>query len=264
MTSSAILSSLRTWLAVFCFALWAYRTEAKLETPPDSFLLVSPDQTRCLVMWQTRDTNWGPDPSRYAILPDGRRLDLHTQFPSNGVYRLPDLKPVYFLDWFDGSNAVAVSSDLMAVAHIRDWAVDTYRVRPGFRMPKAMEFYKVGKLVRSYAASELVENPGRGGSFHTLKWQGDPNWVAYAPWPASISTINGSKVEVVTVPRGLFLNENGPTLFPGNRFIFDLFSGQILLEEHPMRHRSRVVVAIMLGLGLLIAGWFLIRKRQTS
>jgi hypothetical protein len=254
---------MRAWLALlFCFSLWSHRAEARLEPPPDSFLLVSPDQTRCLVMGNPRVTNyWGADLGRFAILPDGRRLDLYTQFPSNGVYQLPDLKPVYFLDWFDGSNAVAVSSDFKSVLHYRDWAVDTYRVASGRQMPKAMEFYHDGKMIRSYVASELVENPGKGGPFHTVPL---PEYDYWAPWMTVCNRVGSSEVEVVTASRGLYLGRYGITLSPGNRFVFNLATGQILSAEHPLQMRARVMSAVLLCLILLTAGWFLSRKRPAS
>ncbi len=255
------------------FSLWACRANAKLQGLPDSFLLVSSDQTLCLAMREPRfksgPNDKGPfglinpaDRGRFALLSDGRQIDLYTQFPSNGVYRLSGLKPVYFLDWFDGSNSVAMSADFRSLVHVRNWAVDTYRVAPGRHMPKAMEFYRDGKMVRSYVASELVENPGTDGAFHTIQWLGDYPGDSFTPWLASIPIVRGDKLEAVTAPRGLFLAAYGIRLSPGNRFVFDITTGQILSEDRPVPGRVRVI-GTLTCLTTLAAGWLFFRKRQT-
>ena len=148
-----------------------------------------------------RSKMWPDDDGRFAVLPDGSKVDLYTQFPSNGVFRLPDLSPVYFLDCFDRSNRFVVSPDLNSVVLLREWAVDNYPTRGGRPMPKAMQFYRAGEEIRSYRASELVENPGKDGFFHTMPWV--EYWDGFNPWTTSFRGLNSGEMEVITAPRGL-------------------------------------------------------------
>lgn len=251
---------MRIWLGVWlCLGLGVHEAQAYLGGPePDSYLIVSLDKSRGLVMCPPSKSK--DDAGRFALLPDGQKLDLY-RFSSNGVYRLSDLRPLYFLNWFEQSNTLLSSPDLESVVRVCDWAVDTYPWTAGRPMPKALEFYHSGNLIHSYVASELVENPGKDGFFHTIPW---PEHGYNTAWMANCRVMGSNELEVVTASRGIYVGRYGIKCSSGNRYMFNLVTGQIVSEEHPMRTRARVVGALLLCLALGAAGWLLRRKPQLS
>ena len=260
---------MRALLAVLvCISVWVHRAEAKLAPPPDSYLLVSLDRTRCLVMRQmTRWPDLPTDNGRYATLPEGRRLDLYTQFPSNGVYQLPDLKPVCFLDWFGRSNQFVLSPDLNSFVWINDFAF--IRTVPSITLgapSKAIRFFHAGKEIRSYMPADLIENP----YFLTLP-PAEFSSCIFTAWLGSFQPLSNGELEVITSRRVIDLRPVIPyqvdipvvDISPGNRFVFSITTGQIISEEHPIRTRVTLAVILLLGVTLFTVGWFCSRKRRT-
>ena len=266
-------TAMRAWLAVaFCLSVWIHRVEAKLAPPPDSYLLVSSDRTRCLVMRQmTRGSDWGMDNGRLAILPDGRQVDLYTQFPSNGVYQLPDLKPVCFLNWFGRSNQFVLSPNLDLFAWINEFALIKTATRITLGAPStAIRFFHAGKEIRSYLPADLIETP-----FVLTLPPDEFSSCIFTAWLGSFQLLKNGELEVITARRVIDLRPVIPyndfhldmpdmDISPGNRFVFDLSTGQIISEEHPMRTRAIVVAALLLFGAMFVTGWRLRRKRSTS
>ncbi len=246
---------MRAWLAwLLCWGICAHKVKADVRWTIEPYLLVSPDKSLCLVMQELTISTNGKN--YFATLPDGRRIDLHTQFSSNGVFRLPDLQPVYFLDWFDHSNRFVASSDFNSIVRISQ-----SELAPVLPVPAVMRFYNAGREIRSYGAGDLIEGFREGPGLNTVSW---PDHVGYTPWLDDFHAMGPNEVEVVTTPRGLFWGEHGIILFSGNRYVFDLATGRILSEKRPMLNGVTTIAVLLLGFALLIATWFLRRKPGTS
>lgn len=232
-----------------------------LEPDPDSFLLISKDQTRCLVMsWPAKSRRWTNDAGRLATLPDGRTIDLYTQFPSNGVYRLPELSPIYFLDWFARSNFFAVSPDLDALAKFNIFALHGNLTNSAAPKPKAIRFFRHGAEVRSYLAPELVENP-LCLTVPPAEFSSSGHWA----WMDSFRRVDRDQLEVVTVRRGLFIRDYDLSFAPGNRLVFDLHTGALLSEDRPLGQLRRwLALGLVAAVGLGLALFVLRRSRSNS
>ena len=225
----------------------------------DSFLLLSADRSKALVMSRpARSRRSGDDAGRWQALPNGRKVDLYTQFPSNGVYRLPDLAPVYFLDWFADSNWFALSPNLEGIAKFNIYATIGNLTNAAAPKPKAIRFFNQGVEVRSYLASELVENPVGG----TIPPRDDYS-IGYWAWLDSFGLLKGDRLEVKTVPRGLFLFGRELVICRGNRLVFDLHSGELLSAERPFA-RLATTVLVCLGIGGLAAITVLIVRHRRN
>ncbi len=205
-----------------------------------------------------RSRRSGDDAGRLQSLPDGRKVDLYTQFPSNGVYRLPDLAPVYFLDWFADSNSFALSPNLEAIADFNIYAVHGNSTRSAALMPKAIRFIKQGVEVRSYLAAELVENPV--GCTVPPRYD---NSIGYWGWLDSFQLMAADRLEVTTVQRGLFLYGREMIFCRGNRLVFDLRSGELLSAERPFA-RLATTVLVVLTIGALTAITVLIVRHRRN
>ena len=228
------------WVSVL-----VYRAEAKLRLQSDSTLLVSADQTRCLVMRQIRRSP--ADAGRIAKLPDGRPIDLYNQFPSNGVYRLPDLEPVYFLDWFEDTNDLILSPDFNAIALINAYALTPLRRGVAGPQAPAIQILIAGKAIRTHTARELVGDP----LMTTVPW----NEFGARSWVESFGLATGDQFFVNTAHRGIFAFGLELPLLTGNRFVFDLATGAIVSEERPMRLIMTVSIALLVAGLLGIGSW---------
>jgi hypothetical protein len=249
------------FIVTIWFLLGAISASGALEPIPDSYLLLSRDQSRCLVMsrsvWSNR---WTDDAGRTATLPDGRKNDLYTQFPSNGVYRLPDLRPIYFLDWFSRSNRFVVSPDLDALALFNIFALHGNLTNSAVPKPKAIRFFKHGAEVRSYLAADLIENP-LALTVPPEEFSSQGFWA----WLDSFRRVGQDRLEVVTVRRGLFIRDYDLSFAPGNRLVFDLHTGALLSEERPLaRLRRRAALGLLAIVGLGLAVFFFKRSRAAA
>lgn len=185
-------------------------------------------------------------------------MDLYTQFPSNGVYRLPDLAPVYFLDWFADSNSFARSPNLEGIAKFNIYATIGNLTNAAAPKPKAIRFFNQGVEVRSYLAAELVENPV-GGTVPS----GYVSSISFWGWLDSFGLLAGDRLEVKTVPRGLFLYGREMVFCRGNRLVFDLRSGELLSAERPFA-RLATTVLVLLTIGALTAITVLIVRHRRN
>jgi hypothetical protein len=208
--------------------------------------------------WPAQSRRWTNDAGRLATLPDGRTIDLYTQFPSNGVYRLPDLVPVYFLNRTYESNGLAFSPDFGAIALVNEYALDNSLADASRSAPKAIRFFNKGREVRAYSAAELVENP-TGFSLAP-----DDYGRFSRAWLKSFRLVKSDQLEVVTIPRGLFFHYRGLEISKGNRFVFDLPSGALLSEDRPLARIRRSVtfgLLAVVGLGLAV---FVFKQSRTA
>lgn len=250
--------------AKFIVAVWLLFGAASvygfLERDPDSYLLISKDQTRCLVMSQSASSGrWTNDAGRMGTLPDGRKIDLYTQFPSNGVYRLPELSPIYFLDWFSASNRFAISTDLDALALFNIYAVHGNPTNAAVPKPKAIRFFEQGAEVRSYLAAELVENPR--GLTVPLRWFSS---IGFLAWLDSFRHVGQDQLEVVTVRRGLFIRDYDLSFAPGNRLVFDLHTGALLSEDRPLARLRRWVASGFVAIVAVGLALFIVKRSRTN
>lgn len=233
-----------------------YRSLGMLAREPDSYLLLSADRSQTLVMARSqRSRRWGDDAGRWQKLPDGREVDLYTQFPSNGVYRLPDLTPIYFLDWFDDSNSFACSPNLEAIAEFNRYAVHGNPTNAAAPKPKAIRFTRHGIEVGSYTAAELVELPS-GLSLPAEEFSSQGYWA----WLDSFRLTSADRLEVTTVRRGLFWYGRELVVCRGNRLVFDLDSGTLLSADRPLARLAKALLILML-IGVL-AGIAVLRLRR--
>lgn len=238
---------------------WPFHGFGVLGPETDSYLLLSVDRSKALVMSRpARSRQWGDDAGRWQSLPDGRKVDLYTQFPSNGVYRLPDLAPVYFFDWFADSNSFALSPNLEVIAKFNIYATIGNLTNAAAPKPKAIRFFNQGVEVRSYLAAELVENPV-GGTVPS----GYVSSIFFWGWLDSFGLLYGDRLEVKTAPRGLFLYGREMVFCRGNRLVFDLRSGELLSAERPFA-RLAATVLVVLTIGALTAITVLIVRHRRN
>ena len=192
---------MRSWIVLlFCLNFGTKQLRADKRYIVDPYLLVSRDQSLCLVMRPL--AGYDVSGNRFATLPDGRRIDLNAQFPSNGVFRLPDLKPVYFLDWYDRSNTFVLSTNFMSLVHVQRSPGGYYTNAAGLQKQKVIQFYDTGREARFYGADDLVEDSEEGHGLNTVR---GPEYSEDTQWLDEFRNIGRDAVEVLTVPRGALL-----------------------------------------------------------
>jgi hypothetical protein len=201
----------------------------------------------------SRAAFWPADSGRFASLPNGRQIDLYTAFPSNGVFRLPDLQPIYFIDWFNYSNRFVWSSNFDSLAFINEFALAEPTPRSHSPSTNALQFYSFGKVSRSYSAPDIVESPVIGSVP-----QDYVNSLLFPTWLTSFRLVNNRELEVITAPRGIFLFGRQIVFSPGNRIVFDLITGSIVSENRHLQSRGVIVVTFIIA--ALTAWWFFSRR----
>lgn len=120
-----------------------------------------------------------PDPQHdnapTAILADGRVASIRDTFAKSGVYDSRTLQPLWQVNWYAHDWDLLWSDDLQHVARID---------RTGYLRNSALHFYDNGKLIRSYACSDLLTGlsgraflPYSTGDWHD-RWYEDFNLEA--------------------------------------------------------------------------------------
>jgi hypothetical protein len=187
------------------------------------YIFVMLDPTR-----REESNYWRPE------TPD-RVRQIHRTYSRSGLYRNDgSTEPLWTVEWFvsDYWNTPSVHIALDGVHMIRPGRWVTSLEREG------VDFYADGKLLRSYTVRELVSDP------------------------ASLSRTGGGRI--------LWLEDCGFTSSgteytlrtnDGNRFVFDVRTGEIISEYRPARVRGWGAATVVVG----VAGWLVWRRlRLTS
>jgi hypothetical protein len=231
--------------------------QAMLGPGPSPFMVVSADQQNCLVMCPIPKSN--EDEGRTVTLPDGRKLDMFTAFPSNGVYRLPSLAPAYFLGFYAETNELFLSRDFTKLAVVDEWALAGSFGRQMIPPRPGLKFYDQGILLRTLEVRELVDQL----SMFTIPWAG--GGLIYPKWFDSWGQQPGNRIEVVTAERGLFVYGHELVVSRGNRLVFDFQTGALLSEDRPFaRVRRRAALGLLAVVGLGLAVFFFKRSRAAA
>ena len=93
--------------------------------------------------------SWYPkyDGALTATLSDGRVVRIVDTFPKSGVYDSRTLQPVWQIDWYAHESTCSAPTTFSTSARID---------RTGYRRNSALLFYDNGKLIRSYACTDLL------------------------------------------------------------------------------------------------------------
>jgi hypothetical protein len=177
---------------------------------PDSHAQYSPDGKRILVMISN---NPGWDSTREFTLRDGRIVVMREIFPKSGCYDAATLQPIWQVNWFTFSWYLQSSPDFTEVARL---------------FPKAMlggpalEFYKEGKVVRSYTCDDLLQhlNSYAFVSFTSAGWHHE--WYDYRDFRQT-----GGGLNLSTGRRLFWLMGHGYDLGYQEHYTFDLATGQV-------------------------------------
>jgi hypothetical protein len=158
-------------------------------------------------------------------------LDIRNRYHRSGLYRNDgSTEALWTVDWY--AHEVQVLSDGVHLVRYGPWASSTDQ--------EAVSFFASGVLLRTYAIRDLVDLPF---ALHST--------VSHFFWEDS-ARLDERRLKYLL------------TTGDGNRFLFDLRTGQILSQHRPARVIMETV-AVAVVLGALLAcwlGWSVIRRRM--
>jgi hypothetical protein len=152
--------------------------------------------------------------------------EIRSKYNRSGMYRNDgSTEPLWTVDWYAG---VEVASDGIHLVRHGPWASSTDQ--------EAISFFADGNLLRTYLIRELVDNPV------LLGWT-----VSHFFWLEE-SRFDDARMEYALTTKD------------GNRYVFNLRSGEIVSKSRPARAVLSGAMALgVVGLGLLV--W---RRRTRS
>lgn len=173
---------------------------------------ISEDGKRILILRPYPATNmpshtgYGEDQIKFPTNRDGTRIEITRDFPSSGIYTLPDRQLIHSIEWFSLSYEVLSSPDLAHIVRVNR-----------FGDPWALKFYTDGIETKSYKLDDLLR--------HFRKWYFRPftTWDWYNEWVSDYE-LSGTSLKVKTVERVALRWKIG--YFETYRF--DLATGQML------------------------------------
>lgn len=124
----------------FCFIIGA-RSYAK----------VSEDETKMLVIIvQFKNPDYKEDPVS-IILPDGRTIDVLSQFQTSGIYDIHTLDKISEIDWYCREDFLLWNENFSSMVILNHLAV--------FRAPGlALAFVRDGKITKTYDLPDLLKS----------------------------------------------------------------------------------------------------------
>lgn len=137
------------------FGLFTGSATAGLSGPPESHIVVRPDDRHMLVFLSPVTPD--EDEGKIAKLPDGREVNLRETFPATGYYEIGSTTPIWTAPW-SGEDGWSVSDDGQFLVR---WH---YRAKGAFDgwegdLSWLLKFYDRGKEIKSYNAAELIDYP---------------------------------------------------------------------------------------------------------
>lgn len=218
---------------------------------PDSSVTFSRDGTRMLVM-----RSWDPkyDDAPMATLSDGRVARIRDTFPKSGVYDSRTLQPLWQVDWYAHEWDLLCSDDLQHVARIDC---------TGYRRNSALLFYDNGKLIRSYACTDLLTGLRHWRFLPYSTWDWHEQWYQDFDLVAS-----RTEVALSTARRHLYFCGQNFDLGLQESYRFDLETGSIYSRSVTGRWVMWAygVAALLLVLAPLLVGrslWRRMRRKKS-
>jgi hypothetical protein len=207
--------------AVVFSALGGATATADSVAPPATYTKATLDGKHLLVMVSPlpveNDAIWDCD-SGMSV------REIRSKYANNGLYRNDgSITPVWTVDWY--ARSVIVTLDGVHAIRGGPW--------PSSIDQEALSFFTRGSLTRTYAVRDLVDVPW------LLSWS-----VSHFTWQEN-ARFDATRLEYTVVTQD------------GNRFTFDVRSGQIVSERRPLRP---IVGGIIGAIGVIALGlfaWFL-------
>jgi hypothetical protein len=217
--------SLLVLVVVSGVACWSPPAQADIPLPPYSYRQVSPDGQYVLVMVAPVSSEEDPEGWNEDLADDIR--EIRRLYTRSGLYRNDgSAEPLWTVDWY--AHRVDIASDGVHLVRHGPWASSTKQ--------EALSFFAAGVLLRSYRIRDLVDNPllmRRSVShfFWEKKGRFDDAGLEY-----HLKTMDG------------------------NRFTFDLRSGEIVSASRPARAVLLGGAVLALGVGFLV--WRVLKRRR--
>lgn len=159
---------------------------------------------------------------------------LRNTYPQSGMYRNDgSTTPLWTVDW--NAFGVTLASD---GSHLIRWGPWPYQ---GNYFEIAVEFYRDGKLLKSYKVDDLVFNP-----------MALPHSVSHYRWLEDA----GEDLENNTI---------WVTTYEGRHLVFDMTTGKVIEGRLPIKLTTLIYGAALAIVALpLSLGWLLYRKRKAK
>jgi hypothetical protein len=169
--------------------------------------MVSPSGKYVFVMFAPPEFEMGRGESAQKI---AERQQLRRTYAHSGMYRNDgSAEPLWTVDWY--ASGVVVSSDGSHLIRYGEWATTAaqdWSTPSGQDLEQpAVSFYANGQLLRTYPAGELIDVPS---------WL--PRSASHFEW------LNKASLDDAGLEFSL-------TTLDGNRFVFDVPTGQIISES---------------------------------
>ncbi len=199
--------------------------------PPRSYKEVLPSGKFIFVMLVPKDA-WNYDQSI-------RNSEVHPDYTRSGMYRNDgSTEPIWTVEWY--SHGVDLAQDGVHLIRPGPWA--WLRENTPALDVEAVSFFANGQLLRTYQVGELVNNPG---SFQQT--------VSHYWWQREGRLTGEYEYTIMTLD--------------GNRFVFDVRTGEIVFESR-MGWLSRwgwqlifYASSVCIFIWLI---WFWFRRRRTN
>jgi hypothetical protein len=196
--------------------------------PPFSYKKPSPNGLYVFVM--IAPVPLDSDAKRWIEEKAAEISEIRRVYSRSGLYRNDgSTEPLWTIDWY--AHYIEVGSDGIHLIRMGPWASSTDT--------EALSFFANGELMRTYEVRDLV-------STSLLL----PHSVSHFQWLDESNVDEGRQEFTVRT-------------LDGNRFVFDMRTGQIVSESRPGRNAvfflSAVLILAVSGVGI----WHKIRSRKT-
>jgi hypothetical protein len=162
--------------------------------------------------------------------------EIRRTYKRSGLYRNDgSTEPLWTVDWY--THSVAISSDGVHLIRPGPWPGGNRYGPLGSALDvEALSFFANGKLLRTYRIRELVDDPDKL-----------PRSVSHFDWERK-GQLDDARSEYVL------------TTLDGNRFVFDIRTGEIISEDRVRRAPQWVWwlapgIVVAGGLALVIWSW---------
>ncbi len=215
--------------ALVCLSWWPGTVMADRQRAPYSYTRESPDGEYVFVMLSPV---FGSDEAKYGSDPESLEIQrIRQMYTESGLYRNDgSTEPLWTVSWY--SYRVEVLPDGVHLVRPGPWASDP--------SDDAVAFFANGKLLKSYAISDLVARPDRM-----------PHSVSHFMWRRGERLVPETReYEILTLH--------------DEYYRFDVTTGEIIEQRTPTRldRKSLVVGAALMLVGLIVVMWFVCRPDE--
>lgn len=224
-----------TGVSALCMLCSATVARADSIAPPRSYTQTTPGGKFVFVMItptsvETETSNWNGETA-------ARIREIRRTYTRSGMYRNDgSAKPLWTVDWY--AHAVHLAPDGIHLIRPCPWAWLRDDNTPDLNV-EAVSFFANGQLLRTYRVGELVDAPG-----------GFRRSVSHYWWQQEGRLSGEFEYTIVTED--------------GNRFVFDIRTGEIVSASRAGRVLRR---GWPVGIGVAVvavAAWFVWRGRSRS